>query len=74
MDLRHTIGEFVIDAQELLERLRTPWERETLHDVDLKMLRVQLFLVDSEVANLQEIRRQMHSQETTEGEERKTDN
>jgi hypothetical protein len=57
MDLRRAIGEYVTQGRELLERLRSPEERPTVTAVDLHMLRVQLFLLDHEAANLQELRR-----------------
>jgi hypothetical protein len=57
MDLRRAIGEYVTQGRELLERLRSPEERPTVTAVDLHILRVQLFLLDAEAANLQELRR-----------------
>lgn len=57
MDLRHAVGEYVTQGRELLKRLRSPEEGPTVTDVDLHILRVQLFLLDNEAANMQEMRR-----------------
>ena len=54
MDLRHAIGEYVTQGRELLIRLRSPEEGPTATDVDLHILRVQLFLLDHEAANMQQ--------------------
>ena len=56
MDLRHAINEFVTTAKELGVRLHSN-EQETVEEVDLVMLRAQLFLLDTTAANLQELRR-----------------
>jgi hypothetical protein len=57
MDLRRAIGEYVTQGRELLYRLRSPEEGPTVTAVDLHILRVQLFLLDHEAANIQELRR-----------------
>ena len=66
MDLRHTIGEYVTQGRELLERLRSPEEGPTVTAVDLHILRVQMSLIDNVAANLQELIRQQPSTTTTE--------
>ena len=65
MDLRPAIGEYVTLGRELLHRLRSPEEGPAVPAVDLHILRVQMFLIDNVVANLQELRR-LQSSETTE--------
>jgi hypothetical protein len=57
MDLRRAIGEYVNQGRELLTRLRSPEEGPTVTRVDLHILRVQLFLLDHEVANMQQIKK-----------------
>ena len=57
MELRREIGELVADSRELLARLRSADEGPTIEDVDLHILRVQLSLLDIEMANMQELRR-----------------
>ena len=57
MDLRRAIGEYVIQGRELLYRLRSPEEGPTVTPVDLHILRVQLFLLDHEAANMQQMHR-----------------
>jgi hypothetical protein len=57
MDLRRAIGEYVTEGRELLGRLRSPDEASTANDVDLHILRVQIFLLDVQAANMQEQRR-----------------
>jgi hypothetical protein len=54
MDLRRAVGEYVTLGRELLIRLRSPEEGPTLTGVDLHILRVQLFLLDHEAANMQQ--------------------
>lgn len=53
MDLRGAINEHVNFSRALLYRLRSN-ERETVKEVDLIILRGQLFLLDCEAANLRE--------------------
>lgn len=55
MDLRRAIGEYVTHGRELLTRLRSPKEGPTVTAVDLQILRVQLFLLDHEAANRQQM-------------------
>jgi hypothetical protein len=57
MDLRRAVGEYVTQGRELLKRLRSPEEGPTLTDVDLHILRVQLFLLDHAVSNMQQLKR-----------------
>lgn len=57
MDLRRAMGEYVNQGRELLKRLRSPEEGPTVTDVDLHILRVQLFLLDHAVANMQRLRK-----------------
>lgn len=57
MDLRRAIGEYVTEGRELLKRLRSVEEGPTVSSVDLHILRVQLYLLDIEAANMQELRR-----------------
>lgn len=52
MDLRRAIGEYVDQGRELLTRLRSPEEGPTATPVDLHILRVQLFLLDLQAANM----------------------
>ena len=65
MDLRHTIGEYVIQGRELFQRLRSSEEGPTATVVDLHILRVEMFLIDNAAANLQEFIRQHPSKTTT---------
>ena len=55
MDLRRALGEYVTQGCELLKRLRSPEEGPTVTAVDLHILRVQLFLLDHEAANMQQM-------------------
>ena len=64
MDLRHSIGEYVTQGRDLLERLRSPDEGSTVTVVDLHILRVQMFQMDNFAANLQELIRQQPSTTT----------
>jgi hypothetical protein len=57
MDLRRAIGEYVTQGCELLKRLRSSEEGPTVTGVDLHILRVQLFLLDHEAANMQQMKR-----------------
>lgn len=57
MDLRCAIAAYVIEGRELLDRLRSAEEGPTAQNVDLHILRVQAFLIDTHVANMQELRR-----------------
>ena len=50
-------GEHVTQGRELLKQLRSPEEGPTVTGVDLHILRVQLFLLDHEAANMQQIKR-----------------
>jgi hypothetical protein len=52
MDIRPAVGDFIVEGGELLSRLRS-YEGEMLSDTDLHLLRVELHLLDSEVAHLQ---------------------
>jgi hypothetical protein len=54
MDLRRAIGEYVTQGRELLTRLRSPEEGSMVTVVDLHILRVQLFLLDNEAANMEQ--------------------
>lgn len=65
MDLRHAIGEHVTEGRELLERLRSTEEGSTATDMDLHILRVQLFLLDNLAANMLELRRSSRSPDDT---------
>jgi len=56
MDLRCTIGEYVTQGRELLKRLRSADEGPTAPPVDLHILRVQLFLLDQQAANMELMR------------------
>lgn len=56
MDLRQAVGEYVNQGRELLKRLRSPEEGPTVTEVDLHILRVQLFLLDHAAANMQQMR------------------
>lgn len=62
MDLRRAVGEYLSQGRELLYRLRSPEEGPTVTPVDLHILRVQLFLLDHEAANMQQ--RHMQSSPT----------
>ncbi len=57
MDLRRAVDEYVTQGRDLLKRLRSPEEGPTVTDVDLHILRVQLFLLDHEAANMQQMKR-----------------
>ena len=52
MDLRATISEFVTQGKTLCQRMRST-ERTMVTDVDLTVLRAQLFLLEHEAVNLQ---------------------
>lgn len=52
MDIRRTVSDFIVQGGELLSRLRS-YEGEMLKEADLHLLRVELQLLDSEVAHLQ---------------------
>ena len=56
MDLRRNINYFVHDCKFLGTRLQSE-EQESITEVDLVMLRAQLFLLDTAVSNLLELRR-----------------
>ena len=56
MDLRRAIGEYVTQGRELLCRLRSPEDGPTVTAVDLHIFRVQLFLLDNQAANMQQMR------------------
>jgi hypothetical protein len=47
-------SEYVYQGRELLIRLRSPEEGPTATPVDLHILRVQLFLLDHEAANMEQ--------------------
>lgn len=51
MDIRESIGDFIFRTRELSQQLRSD-ESMTVNTDDLDTLRVQLYLLDSEVANL----------------------
>ena len=53
MDLRRAINEYVTQGRELLTRLRSDEEGPTVLPVDLHLLRVQMFLLDNQAANMQ---------------------
>lgn len=50
-DIRPAMSEFVRQGKELRERMRSS-EREMLTDVDLHILRAQLFLLESEAISV----------------------
>ena len=50
-DIRRAISEFVRQGKELRERMRSS-EREMLTDVELHILRAQLFLLESEAISV----------------------
>ena len=52
MDIRRAVSDFIVHGGELLARLRS-YEGEMLGEADLHLLRVELHLLDSEVAHLQ---------------------
>ena len=52
MDLRATISDFVTQGKTLCQRMRST-ERTMVTDVDLTVLRAQLFLLEHEAVNLQ---------------------
>ena len=52
MDIRRAVSEFIVHGGELLSRLRS-YEGEMLNEADLHLLRVELHLLDTEVAHLQ---------------------
>ena len=56
MDLRRAINEYVNQGRELLKRLRSAEEGPTASPVDLHILRVQLFLLDQQAANMELMR------------------
>lgn len=65
MDLRGAIHELVSDARAVGERLHSN-EQEKVTEVDLVMLRAQLFLLDATAANLLELRRLQKAGELSE--------
>ena len=52
MDLRAAINEFVTQGKTLCQRMRST-EQTMVTDVDLTVLRAQLFLLEHEAVNLQ---------------------
>jgi|GEM_PF-3145863 hypothetical protein len=56
MDLRRAVHELVSKCRVIGVRFRTN-EQEAIKEVDLVMLRAQLFLLDCAAANLQELKR-----------------
>ena len=52
MDLRAAINEFVTQGKALCQRMRST-ERTMVTDVDLTVLRAQLFILEHEAVNLQ---------------------
>ena len=64
MELRLAIGELVTEARDLLKRLRSS-EGPGVETTDLHILRVQLSLLDIELANMQEIRQLGSSSDAT---------
>ena len=50
MGIRRVTSEFMNHGKELLRRLRTP-EANMLTDIEIRMLRLQLHLLDIEVSN-----------------------
>jgi hypothetical protein len=62
MGIRRVTSEFMNQGKELLRRLRTP-EANMLTDSEIRMLRLQLHLLDIEVSN-----RQHTIRRSTEGE------
>jgi hypothetical protein len=57
MGIRCAMGNLATEAHELLMRLRSDYEVQTITDADLHILRVQLSLLDIQLGNMQEIRR-----------------
>ena len=62
MDLRRAIDELVTVCRTVGVRLHSN-EQDRVTEVDLVMLRAQLFLLDTEAANLQELKRLQQRQE-----------
>lgn len=65
MDLRRTINDFVHECKYLGTRLQSK-EQESVTEVDLVMLRAQLFLLDTAASNLQELKRLQRNPSTIE--------
>jgi hypothetical protein len=61
MDLRRVINELVYDCRALDVRLHSN-EQDKVTEVDLVILRAQLFLLDVAAANLQELKRLQREQ------------
>jgi hypothetical protein len=71
MDLRRAIGEYVTQGRELLEKLRSP-EGPTASPVDLHILRVQLFLLDCQAANMERLRERTPTSEVAKVQRKKS--
>jgi len=54
MDLQCAVNEFVTQGRDLCQRLQS-FEQGTLSGTDLHILRVQLHLLDTEAATLQDL-------------------
>ena len=72
MDLRRAIGEYVTQGRELLEKLRSPEEGPTASPVDLHILRVQLFLLDCQAANMERLRERTPTSEVAKVQRKKS--
>lgn len=65
MDLRHAIKEHVYTSKELVDRLRSN-EAEAITEVDLVVLRAQLYLLECEAGNLLKSKGQPQESESAE--------
>lgn len=59
MDLHRAINEHVYECRALIVRLQSN-EQDNVTEVDLVVLRAQLFLLDAAAANLQKMKRLHH--------------
>ena len=66
MDLRRDMHDFVYDCKFLRTRLQSK-DQGCLTEVDLVMLRTQLFVLDTAVSNLLELKRLQKKPSTVEG-------
>ena len=65
MDLRRALNDFVSKCKFLGTRLESN-EQDRVTEIDLLMLRAQLFLLDTAAANLQELKRLQRKSSTIE--------
>jgi hypothetical protein len=63
MDIRHAVSEYVTLGNALFDRLRSN-EADMLTSADLHMLRVQLYILDTEAKSLERKKSQSNASDT----------